>query len=130
MDNSGAGTQRDPTHRVDVEPFAGWVTVEMGGRRIASSRRALLVRETGYPPVYYLPREDVEMGSLQRRPERTFCPYKGEASYYGWDDGELSVAFSYEEPFAEVRALEGHLAFYPQRVQRWVALPDSTERPL
>ena len=37
-----------------------------GGAVIASSDRALALREAAYPPVLYIPRADVAMGRLQR----------------------------------------------------------------
>lgn len=128
MDNRGPGYREHPEHRVVVEPFAGWVTVDAGGKRIADSRRALAVRESGYPVVYYLPRPDVDMAALQPRSEHTSCPFKGEASYFGLAHEDVSIAFSYEEPYDEVRALAGHIAFYPQRVDKLIALPDINER--
>jgi uncharacterized protein (DUF427 family) len=51
----------------------------------------------------------------------TQCPYKGEASYFTLKaDGKTAenAAWSYETPFAAVAEIEGHLAFYPNRVDR------------
>ena len=42
------------------------VVVEIDGRTVADSRRAIRVCETSHPPVYYVPREDVAAGVLER----------------------------------------------------------------
>ena len=78
----------------------------------------MILRESGYPDVHYLPREDVDMERLTASDHTTYCPFKGEASY--WDiqvsDGEAEeAAWSYEAPFDEVAALKGYIAFYADR---------------
>ena len=51
-------------HRVEVEPSPRWVRVKFNGETIASSKRVLLLRETGHLPVYYFPQADVRMDLL------------------------------------------------------------------
>jgi uncharacterized protein (DUF427 family) len=65
---------------IDANPFR--VTVTVGGKVIADTRDALTLREASYPPVQYIPRRDVEMAALTRSEHTTYCPYKGDASYY------------------------------------------------
>src|SRR5688500_13221302 len=72
---------RDPYHRVDVLPSSRHVRILAGGTVLADSRRALALFETGLPPRWYVPREDVRMDLLEPSDLRTQCPYKGEASY-------------------------------------------------
>ena len=97
------------------------VDVEFGGRVVASSTRAVRVCETSHPPVFYVPREDVVDGVLERAAGGSFCEWKGQATY--WDlvvDGSRSpqAAWSYEAPTTGFEHLRGAVAFYPGRVGR------------
>ena len=96
------------------------VEVRLGGRVVAASHRAVRVCETSHPPVFYVPREDVAPGVLERAAGSSWCEFKGTATY--WDavvDGARhpAVAWSYEQPTAGYEQLRGALAFYPSRVE-------------
>lgn len=109
-----------PDHPVTVEPAASRVVVRAGGTVVADTTRALTLRESTYPPVRYIPIEDVDRSALTPSDSRTHCPYKGEASYYSLTtpDGTVDDAvWTYAEPYDAVRALAGHVAFYPQHVE-------------
>jgi uncharacterized protein (DUF427 family) len=58
------------------------VRITVPGRIVAESTRALRLEEKGYPPVYYLPRSDADMSLLVRTTHYTYCPYKGDCTYY------------------------------------------------
>lgn len=95
------------------------VEVELGGRVVARTTRAVRVCETSHPPVYYVPREDVVPGVLEAGTGSSWCEWKGAASY--WDavvDGRRvpSVAWSYERPTRGYEHLRSAVAFYPSRV--------------
>ena len=108
-----------PDHPITVTPARGRVTVIADGRTIADTRAALILKEAAYPPVYYIPRKDVDMARLQRTTHQTYCPYKGECNYYSIPlGGERSVnaVWTYEAPYAAVAEIKDHLAFYPDRV--------------
>lgn len=108
-----------PDHPIRIMPAPSRVTVKAGGRTIAASSKALVLAEAAYKPVYYIPREDADMAMLRPSPHTTYCPYKGECSYFSIDGlprGENAV-WSYEAPYAAVAEIEGHLAFYPDRVE-------------
>lgn len=76
------------------------------------------------PLVFYIPRQDVALEQLSPSMTRTHCPYKGEASYFSVRDGATKdVAWSYEDPFDHMLIIKGHLAFYPDRVDRIEAVP-------
>jgi uncharacterized protein (DUF427 family) len=113
--------QPGPDHPITVKPAAGRLVVTAGGRPLADTRRALVLQEASYPPVFYVPREDVAMDRLLASERRTYCPYKGDCSYLTITDagaaGENAV-WSYEAPYPAVAAIAGHLAFYPDRVDR------------
>ncbi len=111
---------RFPDYRVDLEPEERRVRVRWAGELLADSRRPLVVKETKHAPVIYLPREDVRFDLLERTPQRSFCPFKGEASYWSARAGdrvEENVAWSYEDPFDEVAGLKDYVAFYADRVE-------------
>jgi uncharacterized protein (DUF427 family) len=97
------------------------VVVELGGQVVARTSRAVRVCETSHPPVYYVPREDVVPGVLERAAGSSWCEWKGAATY--WDavvDGRRhpAVGWSYEQPTAGYEHLRGAVAFYPSRVDR------------
>jgi uncharacterized protein (DUF427 family) len=108
------GHQRAPNHKVLESPVPARMTVELHGETIADSRNVLQVDEDGCPPRFYFPREDVRMDLAARSDTSTQCPFKGTASYFGFDAGGRSVkdlAWSYEEPYDEHADLKGRLAF-------------------
>lgn len=108
------------SERIRIEPHPGRVTVAFGGRTVVDTRRALVLRETGLPPVLYLPREDAAMEHFEPTRRTTRCPYKGEASYFTLRAGDRvaeNAVWSYERPIAAAQAIAGHLAFHPDRVE-------------
>lgn len=114
-----SGFAAHPGYRVDFEPASGRVTVTLGGVAIADSARAMVLRETGHDPVYYFPREDVRMDLMVPSAHSTFCPFKGDASYWTIEAGGRraeNAMWSYEDPFEEVAAIRNYVAFYPDRV--------------
>jgi uncharacterized protein (DUF427 family) len=110
------GYREHPEHRITLRPAGVRVQVKAQGEVIADSRDALLLEETGYRPVYYIAREDVKMARLLRTERRTYCPYKGHASYYSLAGGAENAAWSYEDPYDEVSAIKDRLAFYAHKV--------------
>jgi uncharacterized protein (DUF427 family) len=104
-----------PDHPIAIAPAKGRVVVKAGGRVIADSRRALTLQEASYPAVRYIPRADADMSLLTRTDHSTYCPYKGEASYYSVP-GAANAVWSYETPHVAMAQIEGYLAFYPDRV--------------
>lgn len=114
-----------------IEPSKRRVRVEHGGVVIADTENAVRVLETSHPPVYYVPREDVLAGALQPAPRRSFCEFKGAASYWHlFVNGKTSqdAAWSYEDPSSGFGQLQGMIAFYPGRVDS-CRLDDETVEP-
>ena len=107
-----------PEHPITISPTEGTVRVTVAGRIVAESTRALRLQEMGYPPVYYLPRSDADTSLLVRTTHRTYCPYKGDATYYsipiGGTKSEYAV-WTYERPYKAVASIREYLAFYPSR---------------
>ncbi len=114
-----------PDHPITVAPYAGRVVVHAGGKVVADTRAALVLREASYPPVHYIPRRDAEMTLFTRTDHATYCPYKGECSYFDVAGARAgNTVWSYEQPYDAVAAIRDHLAFYPDRVDRIDLLPD------
>ena len=108
-----------PDHPITIAPSREHVTVRVGGKVIADTREALILQEADYPAVRYIPRKDVDMAALSRSDKHTYCPYKGEASYYSITDGgerSIDAIWTYETPHEAMLRIENHLAFYPNRV--------------
>ncbi|WP_438391149.1 DUF427 domain-containing protein [Caballeronia sp. DA-9] len=108
-----------PDHPISIEPNASRITVTIGGRVLADTREALTLREASYPPVHYIPRKDVDMSLLQRTEHTTYCPYKGECSYYSIPLGgerSANAVWTYEDTYPAVAEIKDHLAFYTDRV--------------
>jgi uncharacterized protein (DUF427 family) len=108
-----------PDHPISITPGGGRVVVKVAGQVIADSHSALRLQEANYPAVLYIPRADVDMAKLQPTDHMTYCPYKGDCSYYSIPSGGekgANAVWTYEKPYASVSAIQEHLAFYPTRV--------------
>jgi uncharacterized protein (DUF427 family) len=108
-----------PDHPITITANPHRVIVRLGGQVIAETTAALTLQEAGYPAVQYIPRRDVDMAALSRSQSQSYCPYKGEASYFSIPaGGERSVdaIWTYQAPYSAVAEIQDHLAFYPDRV--------------
>jgi uncharacterized protein (DUF427 family) len=107
-----------------LEPVTMTVRVEFGGETIAETDHALRVLETSQPPAYYLPPEDVRDQLLRPTTKRTFCEWKGTASYasvVAGDHTAVDAAWTYPNPVDAFSALVDHWAFYAQMMDAcWV----------
>jgi uncharacterized protein (DUF427 family) len=109
-----------PDHPITITPARERITITVAGRRIVDTREALTLKEAAYPPVYYIPRKDVDMTQLQRASHQTYCPYKGECAYYSIPAGgerSINAVWTYEAPYPAVSEIQEYLAFYPDRVE-------------
>lgn len=117
----------DETHPITIRPARARVTVRVDGVTVAQTDRALSLAEASYPVVQYIPLDDVDRDLLEPTPTRTYCPFKGEASYYTLTtpDGrtETDLAWTYERPFEAVAEIAGHAAFYANRAEVTVGDP-------
>jgi uncharacterized protein (DUF427 family) len=96
------------------------VVVRFDGHVVADSRGALTLQESTYPPVQYIPRADVDFGVLERTDHYTYCPYKGDCSYYSIRVGEhegTNAVWTYEQPYDAVGQIKEYVAFYPNQVE-------------
>jgi uncharacterized protein (DUF427 family) len=116
-----------PDHPITIEPNPSRVVVTLAGRVIADTREALTLREASYAAVQYIPRKDVDMTLLVRADHETYCPYKGDASYYSIPIGgerSTNAVWTYENPYPAVAPIRDYISFYPDRVDA------ITEQPL
>jgi uncharacterized protein (DUF427 family) len=120
--NRAPGFEKNPDYRILFEPSPRRVRVEFGGEFIADSTAAHLLFETRHLPVYYFPRKDVAFDLLTATDHHTYCPYKGEASYWtvkaGGREAENAV-WGYPKPYDEVREIADYVAFYWNKVDHW-----------
>ena len=108
-----------PDHPISIDASRSRVVVKVGGKIIADTSNALTLREASYPPVQYIPRRDVDMTALTRSEHTTYCPYKGDASYYSipaGGDRSRNAVWTYETPFEAMAQIRDYIAFYPDRV--------------
>ncbi|MFJ8026902.1 DUF427 domain-containing protein [Streptomyces sp. NPDC096311] len=111
-----------PDHPIEISRNPGRVRVTTGNgdKVVAETTSAVTLSEAGYPPVHYIPLADVDQELLVRTASHTYCPYKGEASYYGLVAAEKEIpdaVWVYEEPFEAVAEIAGHVAFYTEHVR-------------
>jgi uncharacterized protein (DUF427 family) len=108
-----------PDHPISIDSNPSRVVVTVGGKVIADTRDALTLREASYPAVQYIPRRDVDMAALTRSEHTTYCPYKGDASYFSIPAGgnrSVDAVWTYEAPFEAMAQIKDYVAFYPDRV--------------
>ena len=108
-----------PNHPITLTRNPSRIVVQVAGSTIADTRDALTLREASYPPVQYIPRKDVDMKLLKRSDHMTYCPYKGDCSYYSipaGGDRSVNAVWTYESPYPAVGEIKDYVAFYPSRV--------------
>jgi uncharacterized protein (DUF427 family) len=92
---------------------------------VADTTRALTLREAGYPPVQYIPLDDVDQTMLAPSDTQTYCPHKGHASYYSitlpdgqdTEGGLADAVWTYLTPYDSVAPIANHVSFYANRVE-------------
>jgi uncharacterized protein (DUF427 family) len=108
-----------PDHPITITPAASRVVVRVGDTVIADTTAALSLKEASYPAVAYLPRADVDLARLERTDHHTYCPFKGDASYFSipaaGSAGDNAV-WTYETPHDAVAQIKEYVAFYPNKV--------------
>ncbi|MFE4958953.1 DUF427 domain-containing protein [Streptomyces sp. NPDC056653] len=114
-----------PDHPITIEKTVQRVVARVGTHVVADTNRALTLREAAYPPVQYIPLDDVDQTLLAPSGTQTYCPYKGDASYYSIalpdsSDGEgrlTDAVWFYREPYDSVVSIANHVAFYADQVE-------------
>ena len=112
-----------PDHPIEISAAGGVFRAVCAGLVLAHSTRALALKEARYPQVVYFPREDVDLSLLERSATISWCPYKGEASYFSMKANDVAgvaaladVAWSYETPLPAMQGITSYVAFYANKV--------------
>src|SRR5688500_6768448 len=98
-----------PDHPITITPNHNRVLVMVAGKVVADTRNALTLQEADYPPVQYVPLSDVDRAELERTDTQTYCPYKGDASYYSikvGGDTSIDAVWEYQNPRDAVAAIK------------------------
>ncbi|HEU4360111.1 MAG TPA: DUF427 domain-containing protein [Mycobacterium sp.] len=110
---------------ITVAPTGHHVTVRVAGEVVAETDRALTLQESRHAAVQYIPMPDVRQDMLTRTDTASYCPFKGDASYYSVTTAAgttvTDAIWSYEQPFPAVAAIVGHVAFYPDKADISIA---------
>ncbi len=117
----------EPTdeHPITVQPTGKHITVRVNGEVVADTDDALTLQESTYPAVHYIPARDVVQSVLRDSDTQTYCPFKGDASYYHVVTGSGGTVedaiWTYRNPYPAVAQIAGHVAFYPDKADVTVA---------
>lgn len=109
------GHAADSYHRIDMRQTSRHLVVRHDDRKIADSKRPLVLYESGFAPRWYVPRADIDVSALELAEDQTFCPYKGICTYYTIGDAR-QAAWSYLEAYPEVARISGLVSFEPEIV--------------
>lgn len=102
-----------------VEASEAHIIVASGDLVIADTTNSLRILETSQPPAFYIPIADIDMDALQPGHGRSFCEWKGEASYFDLATSNPpigQVAWTYPSPTEPFAGIRNHLAFYAQKL--------------
>jgi uncharacterized protein (DUF427 family) len=119
---------REPSadHPITVAPTGRHVTVRVNGEVVAESDNALTLQESTYPAVQYIPVDDVVPSALTSSGTTTYCPYKGDATYFHVTTGSGNTVddaiWTYARPYPAVADIAGHVAFYPDKAEITVSV--------
>ncbi len=111
--------QPGPDHPITIELTQARVIVKVAGRIVAHTQDAVTLSEADYATVQYIPFGDVDRSLLEPTHHTTYCPYKGDCSYYSvpaGGDRSVNAVWTYGSPFSAVAEIKDRVAFYPDRV--------------
>jgi uncharacterized protein (DUF427 family) len=113
------GHQKSPEHQVRERRVGQRMTVTIGDEVVADSNDVIRVDEDKSPPRHYFPRADVTLSRFAPTDTTSECPFKGKASYFTLNlpgTPLKDVAWTYEHPYDEHRALQGRIAFWEEKI--------------
>ena len=116
----------NPYHRVDCRPTRRRLRVEVAGVTLVDTDDTVILFETALAPRLYVAPPLVRTEVLQQTTTRTYCNYKGWATYWAAVIGGTvfeDVAWSYEDPLPESAPIKGHLSFELSRARVEAELP-------
>ncbi len=114
--NTAPGFLKHPNHRVEIHPYDGLVNIEISSEIVQQVHGVLILKESGYEPVFYMAKSHFPSNFLEASEHSTHCPFKGDASYYHLSHRNKTyenAVWSYANPFDEAIAIKDYIAFYP-----------------
>jgi uncharacterized protein (DUF427 family) len=108
--------QPGPEHPITIETNPARIVVSIAGRVLADTQNALTLYEANYSPVQYIPLDDVDASLLEATDHTTYCPYKGDCSYYSIPAGgekSVNAAWTYNAPYPAVADIIDRVASTP-----------------
>ena len=123
MANPAPGFEKHPDYLVTVTPLEGTLSVKLNGTTIARSKRAVVLNETRHRPVWYMPLADIDVAFTEPTDTRTFCPFKGYASYWSVQTDEAreeDAIWAYCDPYDECLAIKDHASFYTNKLDVYI----------
>ncbi|WP_246727803.1 DUF427 domain-containing protein [Chelativorans sp. Marseille-P2723] len=106
--------------KATIEPYAGTVKVMFSDAIVASTDNAVLLKEEGHDPVFYIPFEDIYFEFLRSSSTVSRCPLKGKARYWNAEavgSAADDVMWAYDHPLPEMEGIRQHGAFDPSKVK-------------
>lgn len=114
--NPAPGFSNHPNHHIDIMKSNLNLEVIVNGERIAQTREALVLKEKSYADAYYLPKSSLPKNMLHPSNHTTYCPFKGNASYYTLiHNGQVyeNAVWYYPAPYDEALMIKDYVAIYP-----------------
>jgi uncharacterized protein (DUF427 family) len=111
-----------PAHRLYFEPYPRRVRALVGDRVVLDSVHGRLLHESNLRPRLYVPLADLDQSLLERTETSTYCPFKGDASYFTIATGDRTVedaVWTYEQPIESAAWLEGFACLYREKADAW-----------
>ncbi len=111
-----------PQHRLLMHDFPRRVRAILGGQTVFDTTDAKLLHETGLLPQLYIPQADFSAELLKPTEHTTYCPFKGDASYWSVVAGEKiaeNAVWSYQDPNPESQWLRGYSGLYWNAMDEW-----------
>ena len=109
-------------YRIDIAPHKGLVTAYLGETELVSSDNVKILKETRLGEYYYFPMDAIDVAKLERSDHRTFCPFKGTASYWHLKTSRgliENAVWSYETPLEESQQIAGLISFMGNAADRY-----------
>jgi uncharacterized protein (DUF427 family) len=108
-------------HYAIIDTYPRKLTLKLNDKIVAESENALILKEvakTVYNPVFYFPKKDIKIELVSEPERKSFCPIKGDASYWNFKENPTSdyLAWSYEKSLPRTKKIEGYIAFNLERL--------------
>lgn len=108
-------------YSIKLSPYAAKVEVYKNSTLLASSINTVCLYESVYEPTIYFPRKDLNFEVMEASNLVTFCPFKGNASYWNYLDRRSNleaknICWAYLDPIAESKGIKEHFAFFPNQI--------------